>query len=52
MENISNTHLDIDDKSLELAQTNIELNQWQHKIELRKPSEDNILLTVVRDGEQ
>ncbi len=52
MGNITHSHLDIDGKSLELAQKNIELNQWQHKIELRKPSEDNILLTVVRDNER
>jgi len=36
---------------LELAHKNIAQNQWQHKIELRKPSEGNILLTVVRDNE-
>jgi hypothetical protein len=38
--------------SLVWAQKNIALNQWQHKIELRKPPPNSILLHIVYPNEQ
>jgi 23S rRNA A1618 N6-methylase RlmF len=43
---------EIDDVSLVWAQKNIALNQWQHKIELRKPPPNSILLHIVYPNEQ
>lgn len=46
------TYTEIDDVSLQWAQKNIALNHWEHKIELRKPPPNTILLHVIQPGEQ
>jgi 23S rRNA A1618 N6-methylase RlmF len=43
---------DIDEKSLKLAQHNVELNQWEDKIELRVAAKGKILKDVLRPQEK